>query len=212
VVTSGRASDGLAIVALGPFDDAGAPIALDARCARLALRWPDDRPLCCARGALVDGRARLSIVKRLSLAWSPEGPLQHDPAPSGIVERLADEPWKQGISCCSALDRGVESGGVRGDGCRIRALARDAGEQEDVWLLAGCALFPLDLVDGALVPSSRIPEDALVPVVDGAPSLWDEARARVARRFGAHVATAIDEGVAKLHAHRAHGLHLKTLK
>jgi hypothetical protein len=214
VVTTGRASDGLAIVAVGPFDDPAAPTSLDARCARLSLRWPDDRPVCCARGALIDGRALLSIRKRLPLAWSGEGPRQHDPAPSGIVERLADVAFvdEPRVQCCSALDVAVPHGGVRGDGCRIRGAARSAGEREDVWLLEGCAIFPLDLVDGALVPSARIPDEALVPIAGDTPSLWDEARARVSLRFGEGVAKAIDEGVAKLHAHRAHGLHLKTLK
>ncbi|MEO7093491.1 MAG: hypothetical protein ABI175_09585, partial [Polyangiales bacterium] len=164
-MTTGRASDGLAIVPLGPFASPDAPTALDARCARLSLRSADERPLCCARGALVDGRARLEIVKRLPLSWSREGPHQHDPAPSGIVERLADVPWIDStLTCCSALDLTVPGGGVRGDGCRIRQAARDAGEREDAWLLAGCALFPLDLQDGMLVPSPRIADDAFVLV------------------------------------------------
>ncbi len=212
-MSGGRSSsDGLAIIPIGPFAAPDAPTSLDARCARLSLSWADDRPLCCARGAAIDGRARLQLVKHLSLAWSPDGPTQHDPAPSGIVERLADEPWGAGLVCCSALDRAVVNGAVLGDGCRIRAAARSVGEREDVWLLADCALFPLDLVDGVLVPSARIPDDALVPVADGRSSLWDVARVRVAARFGDEVRAAIDDGVAKLQAHRARGLHLKTLK
>ena len=209
-------SDGLAIVTLGAFDEPAARevTALDARCARSSLRWPDDRPCCCARGALVDGRARLQVVQRLSLEWS-SGPRQHDPAPSGIVERLADVPWTGApatLTCCSALDVGVPRGGVRGEGCRIRAAASAAGLTDDAWLLSGCALFPLELVEGVLVPSPRIPDDALVPWTPGARSLWDDARARVVSRHGVVVADAIDEGVARLHAHRAQGLHLKTLK
>jgi len=212
-VSGGRSSsDGLAIIPIGSFGEPGAPTSLDARCARLSLSWESDHPLCCARGAAIDGRARLQLVKHLSLAWSPEGPRQHDPAPSGIVERLADEPWGDGLSCCSALDRGIANGAVLGEGCRIRAAARSAGEREEAWLLPDCALFPLDLVDGVLVPSGRIPEDALVPVASGRSSLWDVAQGRVAARFGEEVRAAIDEGVKKLHAHRAQGLHLKTLK
>lgn len=212
---SDRKSD-LSIVPLGPFASEGAPTSIDARCARFGLSWPSERPLCCARGALIDGRARIELVARVTLRWSSEGPMQHGPAPSGIVERLDDVPFLEGVSC-AAFDPQLAgaSGGVRGDGCSIRALARSSSLREDVYLLPGCALFPLDLRDGELIPSPRIPEEALIEIVDGSDAnktLWADARARVALRFGDDVAKAIDQAMDRLRTHRARGIHLKTLK
>lgn len=203
----------LAIVPVGPFASPGAPTTVDARCARLALAWPSPRPLCCARGADVDVRARLALRRTVSVRWSGEGPRQDDGAPSGVVERLAEVEWTRGADvarACAAL--ADPSSGVRGEGCALRAGARDAGLSEDAWLLDGCALFPLDLRDGALVPSPRIPAEALIDAGEAAPSLWDDARARVALRWGTDVARAIDEAMAQLRDHRARHIHLKTLK
>ena len=203
----------LAFIPVGPFAVEGAPTLLDARCVRLALVWPTSRPLCCAHGVDIDARARLQLVRRVSLRWSTEGPRQRDSAPSGVVARLDDVEWtwrSDVVRACAAL--ADPAGGVRGDGCVIRSGARDAGLAEDVWLLDACAIFPLDLRHGALVPSPRIPDDALTGATHGAPTLWDDACARVAHRWGVDVARAIDDVVAGLRAHRARAIHLKTLK
>lgn len=202
----------LTIVPLGPFDVEGAPASLDARCARLAWKPEGAAPVCCARGAMIDGRAKLEIARRATLRWSSEGPMQHDPAPSGIVERLADveiTPGGERALACAALED--PSRGVDGEGCCIRRLAREAELQEGAWLLDDCAMFPLDVRDGVLVPSSRI-DDARFVDAERGPSLWDAARARVAMRFGETIAKSIDVAVEELRARRSHGLHLKTVK
>jgi hypothetical protein len=93
----------------------------------------------------------------------------------------------------------------------VRRLARESGTREDAWLLDDCALFPLDVRDGVIVPSSRIDEALLVDAEHG-PSLWDAARARVATRFGDALAQAIDVAVDELRARRSKGLHLKTVR
>jgi hypothetical protein len=206
-----RSSD-LAIVPLGPFAVEGAPTSMDARCARLAWRPTSDAPVCCARGAKIDGRAKLEIARRATMKWSDEGPVQHDPAPSGIVERFADVEITLGgerLSACAALEEITD--GVDGRGCGVRRLAREASSREDAWLLDDCALFPLDVRDGVLVPSSRIDESLFVDAEPGG-SLWDAARARVATRFGEVVAKTIDVAIERLRAHRSKGLHLKTVK
>lgn len=214
---SERMSD-VTIVPVGPFDVEGAPTSIDARCARFGWKpspnaaIATDAPVCCARGALIDGRARLEIARRANLRWSGEWPSQLDAAPSGIVERLGDVEVivdGQTFTACAALEDA--RGGVRGDACALRRLAREAGLREDAWLLDGCALFPLDMKEGELIPSPRIDESLFVEAT-GAPSLWDEARARVAIRFGQDVAAAIDAAVQELRARRSHALHLKTLK
>src|SRR4051812_9223036 len=65
--------------------------AIDARCARLSLSW-NGAPLCCARGAAIDVRKKLSILRRLhDLSWSSEGPVLDNDAPSGVIERLAEK-------------------------------------------------------------------------------------------------------------------------
>jgi len=126
-------SDDLTLVPLGPFAFEAAPTSIDARCGRLRFQPKNGQIVCCARGACIDGRARLEIVARASLRWSSEGPMQHDPAPSGIVERLADVRLGE-VVACAALDD--VRGGVRGDACGIRRLAREANRREDEWLLA----------------------------------------------------------------------------
>jgi hypothetical protein len=212
---AGRTSD-VAILPLGPFSGAGAiegaPASIDARCARLAWRPRGASPVCCARGARIDGRAKLEIARRAKLEWSDAGPIQDDTAPSGIVERLADVEITLGgerATACAALED--PAGGVDGRGCALRRGAREASVREDAWLLDDCALFPLDLRDGVLVPSARIDEALLVAAEHG-PSLWDEARGRVAMRFGEEVAKAIDVAVEELRARRSKGIHLKTVK
>lgn len=190
-------------ITIVPFETAFAGLsiesgitAIDARCARLSLSWKGG-PLCCARGAAIDVRKKLSIVRSLpDLAWSNEGPVLDNDAPSGVIERLAE---KNGV--CDAN----ESDPIRGEGCRIRAL--------DPHLLPpGCALFPLDVVDHVLVPSGRIPESALVETTDHISSLWDDARARFAVIFGDEAAKTVDKIAADLRGHRARNLHLKTLR
>jgi hypothetical protein len=190
----------------------GAPDTMDVRCVRLSLSWPTDAPLCCARGAAIDLRAKMELIRvRPDLPWSNEGPQIDGVAKSGVIDRLADRAVGE-RSACGALDPAIDGGGVRGDGCSIRSAARSAGHREDVWLLDGCALFPLDVVDGSLVPSPRIPDDALVAAADDGGSLWDDARARVALRFGEDFAEGIDRAVTSVRARRSRGLHLKTLK
>lgn len=191
----------------------GAPDQLDARCARLGLAWASDLPLCCARGAPIDARAKLALARLVQLPWSPEGPILDGAAPSGVIERLADVTWSASDpTCCGALDRGVPGGGVRGDGCAIRAAARAHDVREDLLLLDGCALFPLEVVGGAIVPSSRIPPSALREVAPDEASLWDDARARFAIRFGDVAEGLVDAAVRDLRGHRARALHLKTLR
>jgi len=210
-----RTSD-VAILPLGPFASEGAtegaPSSLDARCARLAWRPKGAAPVCCARGARIDGRAKLEVTKYVKLVWSAAGPTQDDAAPSGIVERLMDVEITLGgerATACAALED--PSGGVNGEGCALRRIAREAALREDAWLLDDCALFPLDLRDGVLLPSARIDEALLVDAEHG-PSLWDQARGRVALRFGEEVAKAIDVAVDQLRARRSKGIHLKTMK
>lgn len=193
------------VLSLGTISP-GTPTGFDVRCARLGLAWDAaDGPLCCARGAHVDGRHRDAL--RASLGddvFSGELPGLRDGSPSGVVVRLADRR-----SACAAL--GDLSGGVLGDGCRLRGAARAEGLDEDAWLLDDCALFPLDLVGGDLVPSSRIPAHALVPS-EGEGSLWSLARPRVARRFGDALADAVDAALAELAAKHGRGVHLKTVR
>jgi hypothetical protein len=187
---------GLTVVPLPGLSIESGIESMDARCARLALSWPGG-PLCCRRGAAIDARKKLRLVRALpDLAWSSEGPVLDNDAESGVIERLAE---REGV--CSAN----ESDPVRGEGCRIRAL--------DPHLLPpACALFPLDIVDHALVPSSRIPESALVAADESIESLWDEARARFSVLFGEEAAKAVDVAANDLRGHRARHLHLKTFR
>jgi hypothetical protein len=168
--------------------------------------WSGSEPVCCRHGAPIDVRSKLGLVKIASLAyaWSTEGPILDNDAPSGVIERLADAP-----DCSALVD---PNGGVRGDGCGVRAASRASSLREDLFLPPGCALFPLDIIGGVLAPSPRIPNDALVEVHDGAPSLWDEGRARFAIRFGEDAARLIDAAVTELRARKSRGLHLKTIK
>lgn len=191
----------------------GAPEQLDARCARLAFHWDSPLPACCARGARIDARARITVVQLLpELKWSEQGPMLDGEAPSGVVERLVERAWSSHVACCDALDEASPDGGVRGDGCLLRKAARARDLREDVFLLPGCALFPLEIVGGVLVPSSRIPASALVAVAEGARSLWDEARDRFALRFGDVAEGIVDAAARTLRAHRGRGLHLKTVR
>lgn len=177
---------------------AGAPEAIDARAARLAFVPISTLPVCCARGAPIDVRQKLALDK-LHMFRFVEGPVIDGAAPSGVIERLGDDPH------CAAL----EGEGVWGEGCGIRRVSRAHQLREDVFLLDGCALFPVDIVGGVLVPSARIPDAQLV---EGEKSLWDAARARFAIRFGDAAAAVVDEAARALREHRPRNLHLKTLK
>lgn len=189
-----RASTELAIARIEGAPE-GAPDAIDVRCARLALAWASLDPLCCATGALVDLRARLALERAgVALPWSSAPPVIDGRASSGVVSALATR------DSCGA----VGSDAVRGEGCAIRA-------HDPALLLDDCALFPLDVVGGTLVPSSRLPLHARV-ASDGAPCLWDDARARVATRFGDAYAARVDEVVRGLRARGGRKLHLRTLR
>lgn len=211
-----RPSRGSGEIAVAPLEGMpeGAPSAIDARAARLALSWASNDPLCCARGAPIDGRSRIELVRaRPDLRWSSEGPIIDGGAPSGIVERLAEQSWGAlPVLACAALDATIagEAGGVRGDGCSIRGTARALGRPEDHFLLTGCALFPLEVVEGVLVPSPRIPEGALVEAHDL--SLWDDARARFAIRWGDAAAKIVDAAAQELRRRSSRHLHLRTLR
>lgn len=180
----------------------GVPDTIDARCARLGFVWSSSSPVCCAHGAPIDVRSKLGLVKIARFEWSPEGPILDNDAPSGVIERFADMPH------CAAL----EGEGVRGEGCGVRRASREHSLREDLYLLPGCALFPLDLIGGVLAPSPRIPEGAFVEAREGVPSLWDEARARFAIRFGEEPARLIDGAVRELRARKSRGIHLKTIR
>ncbi len=183
---------------------AGAPESIDARTARLAFRAPST-PVCCARGAPTDARHRSELLRLWpELRFTGDGPRIDGIAPSGVVHQLASIPH------CSAL-LAVE-GGVRGDGCGLRALALRNERPEPAFLLDGCALFPLDVVEGVLVPSARIDDALVVDAGPSEPSLWDEARARFVLRFGDAAAAIVDAAATELRARRSRGLHLKTLR
>lgn len=176
---------------------AGAPESIDARAARLAFR-PNAPFVCCATGAAIDVRHKHALLARLpELSFSEEGPQIDGIAPSGVIQRLASLPH------CAAL--GELAGGVRGDGCRIRAL-------DERFLLDGCALFPLEVIGTVLVPSERIPDEMLADAAPGEPSLWDEARPRFVARFGEPAAAIVDAAADQLRARKSRGLHLKTLR
>lgn len=179
----------------------GAPDSIDARAARLSFRPISNAPVCCARGAPIDVRQKLGLDRIASFSWSPEGPILDGIAPSGVIERLADVPH------CAALLRA--DGGVRGEGCGIRAASIAAQLREDQFLLEGCALFPLDVIGGVLTVSPRIPD---AQWVEGAPTLWDDARARFAIRYGDGAAAIVDAAAEDLRSRRSRNLHLKTLK
>jgi len=199
-------SSDLAVMRVDGMPD-GVPDTIDARCARLAFVWSSSDPVCCARGAAIDVRSKLGLVKLATFAWSGEGPVLDNDAPSGVIERFADVHTNTVLHCAA-----LQGDGVRGEGCGVRRASREHQLREDVYLLPGCALFPLDLVGGVLVPSPRIPEDALVDARDGVPSLWDEGRARFALRFGEEAARLIDGAARQLRARRSRGIHLKTLR
>lgn len=237
----------LSVAIAVPGAPVGAPTSMDARCARLALVWSGDAPLCCARGAAIDARAKMEMAGSVRLEWAKETPVLVDAAPSGVIARLADVPWAATIGC-AALDAAIAgtAGGVDGSGCKIRVAAHKSGRAQDAWLLDGCAIFPLDVVDGELVPSSRIAGESLVTLAaegrrdpsesrdplsslddvhaqharETTPndrshamrSLWDEARPRVAARWGEAFARAVDAVAGPLRAHHASGVHLKTMK
>lgn len=187
----------------------GAPNAIDARAARLSFHPPSLAPVCCAHGAPIDVRQKLALL-RLSKApefrWDERGPVIDERAPSGVFEYLADVPY------CAALL--AAEGGLRGEACGLRAAARAHELREDVFLLDGCALFPLDQVGSVLTPSARLPESMLSDVADDAhaPSLWDEARARFSLRYGEPAAVIVDAAASDLRGRRSRGLHLKTLR
>jgi hypothetical protein len=177
--------------------------------------------LCCARGALIDVLAKIELQKHgIFVPWAREVPTLDDRAPSGVFERLSDAEWRDPVSgevgaACAALDGTIagSNGGVHGLGCSLRLHAVQAGLAEDIFLPDACALFPLDLVDSVLVPSSRIPEEALADASPTARTLWDDARPRVALRFGAEVARALDDAAKDLRDHHLkRALHLKTFK
>jgi hypothetical protein len=185
---------------------AGAPTAIDARAARWAFRPAGEAtPVCCARGAPIDARHKPALARLWpELGWSPEGPTIEGIAPSGVVHRLASVPH------CGALL--AIDGGVRGEACGLRDLARRNELREDAFLLDGCALFPLDVEGEVLVPSPRIPEEMLADAATDEPSLWDEARERFTLRFGLAATTIVDVAALSLRARRSRGLHLKTLR
>ncbi len=194
-----RSSTDLAIARV-PGAGPGAPEAIDVRCARLALSWDPRRPLCCAAGAAVDLRSRLVLERAgVSLPWSDAPPAIDGRAPSGVIVSLGERAASE-ARVCGAL---AGDDPVRGEGCAIRA-------HDPALLLDDCALFPLDLVGGTLVPSSRIPLDALAP--SAGPCLWDDARARAATRFGESFAAQVDEIVRGLRARGGGKLHLRTLR
>lgn len=193
----------LAVVRVDGMPD-GVPDVIDARCARLAFMWSSNEPVCCRHGAPIDVRSKLGLVKLASFTWSNEGPVLDNDAPSGVIERFADVPH------CAALTD--PNGGVRGEACGVRIASRANQLREDVFLLPGCALFPLDVIGGVIAPSSRIPESAFVDARDGVPSLWDEGRARFVIRFGEDAASLIDAAVRELRARKSRGIHLKTLR
>ncbi|MGZ5968151.1 MAG: hypothetical protein ACXWP4_10835 [Polyangiales bacterium] len=187
---------GITVVPLEGLSIESGIVSIDARCVRLSLSWPGG-PLCCARGALVDARKKLVLVRTLpDLVWSAEGPILSDAAPSGVFERLAE---RDGV--CGAN----ESDPVRGEGCRIRAL-------DPSLLPPACALFPLDVVEGVLAPSSRIPEASLVEATDSMKSLWDDARPRFVVLYGEAAAKVVDRVAEDVRGHRTRKLHLKTLR
>jgi hypothetical protein len=177
---------------------AGAPEAIDARAARLSFRPLNDAPVCCARGAPIDVRQKLGL-DRLKTFRFDGGPVIDGLAPSGVIERLADVPH------CAAL----EGEGVRGTGCGIRRVSLEHQLREDVFLLEGCALFPLEVIGGVLTPSERIPDAQLV---EGTPTLWDEARARFAIRFGDAAAGIVDAAASDLQTRRSRSIHLKMIR
>lgn len=193
----------LAVMRVDGMPD-GVPDVIDARCARLAFVWSSNEPVCCRHGAPIDVRSKLGLVKLASFAWSSEGPILDNDAPSGVIERFAETPY------CSAL--ADPNGGVHGEACGVRIVSRENQLREDLFLLPGCALFPLDIIGGVIAPSPRIPDEALVEARDGVPSLWDEGRARFAIRFGEDAAALIDPAVRELRARKSRGIHLKTLK
>lgn len=184
----------------------GAPDAIDARAARLSFQ-PLMAPVCCARGAAIDVRQKLALMRLATFRWDAEGPVIDGRAPSGVIERLDDLPH-----CAALLAPERPEGGIRGEACGVRAAARTNQLSEDAFLLPGCALFPLDVVGGVLTPSSRIPDAMLADVTGDAPSLWDEARARFVIRYGEPAALIVDAAASDLRGRRSRGLHLKTLR
>lgn len=187
---------------------AGAPEAIDARAARWVFR-PSSSPVCCAHGAPIDARHKPELLRLWpELRFSGEGPVIDGIAPSGVVHHLATVPAS--APHCGAL-LAVE-GGVRGESCGLRALAVRHERAEHAFLLDGCALFPLDVLDGVLVPSPRIDESQLADASSDERTLWDEARARFVLRFGDAAAAIVDGAATELRARRSRGLHLKTLR
>ncbi len=197
---------GAAVIALDDVGE-GMPRGFDLRCARLALAWTSIAPLCCARGAFVDGRHR-DLIRTLLGAESldDEPPVLRYDAPSGVVIRLADR-GPAGFACSALADLSL---GVLGEGCRLRGASTEAGLREDGYLLDGCALFPLALVGGDLVPSPRIPDGALTRCPRLEASLWGLARGRVGQRFGERLLDSVENAV-RLLGLGAGRLHLRTL-
>jgi len=187
--------DDATIVRLGPFSDPLAPTAIDSRCVRLALVWETRRPLCCAGGALVDLRTKIAIERAgIAVAFANESPMLDARAPSGVLARIADASFEGRVTCAALAETHADFG-VLGDGCSLRRAAIDRGLPEERFLPEDCMFFPLELVEGVLMPSRRIPREALVKVTSERRSLYGLAQARIASRFGAEIARAIDDAV-----------------
>lgn len=194
-------------------------LAIDVRCFRYSFLSNLDQPVCCAKGAPIDVRSKLAMSQRgLELHWANETPTFDSKAESGVVEFLNEYTHSfeqdKNYKTCSAFEPRIagEHGAVDGSSCLIKHFAYQFQYNPNAWLLDGCTIFPLDIVEDILVPSPRIPNNLLVEVSASTTSLYENARLSIMQRYGIEIVHELDAIKNSIESRQSLHLHLKTLR